>query len=129
MSIASRLLAKAITYGLDESERRLLPPPLLAQLAAAGHLKLTLTDRRRLPRSTLALLAVGGFITLTRYERDSLSSHTLALLVNNGRAKFNDTELARLRPEFRAVFSEKARRTSACTLNSDRRSSSDSWIE
>jgi hypothetical protein len=94
MSIAS-LLAKAITDGLDESERRLLPPPLLAQLAAAGHLKLTLTDRRRLPRSTLALLSVGGFITLTRYERDSLPSHTLALLANNGRA------------EFRAMFNEK----------------------
>src|SRR3954468_5049179 len=99
----SILLSKAISFGLSESERALVPAPLLAQLAIGRHITLTPSDRRRMPKTTLALLAIGGFIELTRYERDSFSPHTLVMLALHGRAELKDSELARLSADLRTV--------------------------
>jgi hypothetical protein len=99
----SILLAKAITVGLDEAERSMVAPQLLAQLAIGGHITLTPTDRRRLPKTILALLATGGFIELTRYERDSFNQHTLALLAIGGRTTLQATEFIRLPPDLQSV--------------------------
>jgi hypothetical protein len=104
----SVLLSKAISLGLSESERALVSPPLLAQLAIGRHITLTPSDRRRMPKTTLALLAIGGFIELTRYERDSFSPHTLVMLALNGRAELQDNELARLSADLQVVVKNKA---------------------
>ena len=45
----SNLLSKAISLGLDENERSMVSPQLLAQLAIGGHITLTPSDRRRFP--------------------------------------------------------------------------------
>ena len=99
----SRLLCKAVSLGLSENERALIPAPLLAQLAIGGYLTLTPSDRRRLPKTTLALLAIGGFIELTRYERDSFNLHTLAMLALSSRVELKDSELVRLSADLRTV--------------------------
>jgi hypothetical protein len=108
----SILLAKAISHGLDDEERSLLSPQLLAQLAIGGHITLSPTDRRRLPKTTLAILATGGFIELTRYERDSFNQHTLALLAVSGRTTLQATEILRLSPDLQSVVKSRAARMS-----------------
>jgi hypothetical protein len=108
----SSLLSKAISLGLDETERSMLSPQLLAQLAIGGHITLTPSDRRRLPKTTLALLATGGFIELTRYERDSFNQHTLALLAISGRTTLQATEFIRLSPDLQSVVKKRTARMS-----------------
>src|SRR4051812_40326435 len=105
----SSLLSKAISVGIDENERSLLSPTLLAQLAVGGHIMLTPTDRRRMPKATLALLAIGGFIELARYERDSFTPHTLVMLALHGRAELMESELVRLSADLRTVVKNTAR--------------------
>jgi hypothetical protein len=105
----SKLLSKAISSGLSESERALIPAPLLAQLAIGRHITLTASDRRRMPKTTLALFAIGGFIELTRYERDSFSPHTLVMLALHGRAELMESELVRLSADLRTVVKNTAR--------------------
>jgi hypothetical protein len=109
----SILLAKAITLGLSESDWALISPPLLAQLAAGRHIKLTPTDRGRIPKTALAILAVGGFIELTRYERDSFSPHTLVMLALSDRAELKDSELVRLSADLTAIVKNKLTRLSS----------------
>jgi len=99
----SSLLSKAISIGIDENERSLLSPTLLAQLALDVHIMLTPSDRRRMPKATLALLAIGGFIELARYERDSFTPHTLALLAAGGFTRLQPTELNRLSTDLQSV--------------------------
>jgi hypothetical protein len=103
----SSLLSKAISLGLDETERSMLSPPLLAQLAIGGHIALTPCDRRRMPKTTLALLAIGGFIELTRYERDSFNPQTLALLAVSGLTTLHPAELNRLSTDLQSVVKKK----------------------
>ena len=106
----SILLSKAISHDLDDAERSLVAPQLLAQLAIGGHITLTPSDRRRLPKTTLALLATGGFIELTRYERDSFNQHTLALLAATGRTTLQATEIIRLSPDLQSVVKKRMAR-------------------
>jgi len=112
----SILLSKAISLGLNENERALISPPLLAQLAVGRHISLTPSDRRRLPKTTLALLAIGGFIELTRYERDSFSPHTLVMLALHGRAELKDSELARLSADLRTFVKNTKTKQSKCSV-------------
>src|SRR3954462_12190663 len=106
----SSLLSKAVSIGLDENERSMISPQLLAQLAIGGHITLTPSDRRRLPKTTLALLATGGFIELTRYERDSFNQHTLVLLAVSGRTTLQATEFIRLSPDLQSIVRTKTAR-------------------
>jgi hypothetical protein len=108
----SNLLSKAISLGLDENERSMVSPQLLAQLAIGGHITLTPSDRRRLPKTILALLATGGFIELTRYERDSFNQHTLALLAVSGRTTLQPTEFIRLSPDLQSLVKRRTARVS-----------------
>ncbi len=108
----SNLLSKAISLGLDENERSMVSPQLLAQLAIGGHITLTPSDRRRLPKTILALLATGGFIELTRYERDSFNQHTLALLAVSGRTTLQATEFIRLSPDLQSLVKRRTARMS-----------------
>jgi hypothetical protein len=108
----SNLLSKAISLGLDDAERSMLSPQLLAQLAIGGHIILTPADRRRLPKTTLALLATGGFIELTRYERDSFNQHTLAVLAVSGRTTLQATEFVRLSPDLQSLVKRRTAGTS-----------------
>src|SRR4051812_23786540 len=108
----SILLSKAISLDLDEIERSMVSPQLLAQLAIGGHITLTPSDRRRMPKTILALLATGGFIELTRYERDSFNQHTLALLAVSGRTTLQATEFVRLSPDLQSLVKRRTTRLS-----------------
>jgi hypothetical protein len=107
--LPSQVALLAITgEKIADEDRARLSPPLLALLAAGGHVELTEVERYRLPMSTLFALAAARVITLSRRERDRLSPMRLAQLVVGGQALIGPDEFKRLPRSVRAFVSAHA---------------------
>jgi hypothetical protein len=105
----SQIALRIVTgESIAAEDRARLTPPLLALLAAGGHVELTQVERYRLPMSTLFALAAARVITLSRRERDRLSPTRLAQLVLGGQALIGVDEFRRLPRSVRTFVSAHA---------------------